>query len=138
MKGYVDSSVILRRFLEEANALQSLDNVTWGITSQITKLECMRTLDRLHIRSLIDSKEFAYIRSRCLHLMTKMEIVQITDHLLAFAEASFSVPIGSLDSLHLSSAILWKKKNGEPITFMTHDKELALAATSQGFMVKGV
>lgn len=138
MKAYLDSSVILRRFLGETGGLEMLDKLTWGVSSQVTRLECVRTLDRLHVRSRIDSKEFADLRRRCLELMTRLEIAQLTDALISLAESSFSVPLGSLDSIHLASAILWQKKNREPILFLTHDQELALAAASQGFNIKGV
>ena len=70
-------------------------------------------------------------------LMTKLEVVQMTESVFSLAESSFSVPIGSLDSLHLATAIVWQRKYQESIVFLTHDRELALAATSQGFDVQG-
>lgn len=138
MKAYLDSSVILRRFLGESGALDGFERLSLGVTSQITKLECVRTLDRLHLRGLIMPEELVKLRHDCLKLMTRLEVVQITGGILALAESSFSVPVGSLDALHLASAVLWNRKHQQPLDFWTHDHELALAATAQGFAIRGV
>jgi len=137
VKAYLDSSVVLRRLLGEQGALEILDDLELGITSQIMRLECIRTLDRLHLRGSISSEEFVELRHLSLKLMAKLEVVQMTEAIISLAESSFSVPLGSLDAIHLSSAILWQRNNRQPIIFLTHDRELALAATAQGLDVKG-
>jgi predicted nucleic acid-binding protein len=43
-----------------------------------------------------------------------------------------------LDALHLATALIYRDNNGDEITFMTHDKELARIATAMGFSVVGV
>lgn len=136
MKSYLDSSVILRALLAEEKGL-SLDEVEYGVTSSVTRLECFRSLDRLLLRGLLPPEEFSESRQLCLKLMMKFEVIHITEGLLALAESSFSMPVGSLDAIHLSSAILWQQKYRESLQFLTHDRELALAAISQGFHVEG-
>ena len=133
----METSVILRRLLREAAALAAVDNVTWGVTSRITRLECLRTLDRLHLRGSIGAEEFADLRNKVLRLMEKLEIVPMSDPVISLAESSFSVALGSLDSIHLSSALEWQRARGEPLILLTHDRELGLAARAQGFEVVG-
>lgn len=138
MKAYLDSSAILRKLLGEPGALEELEEVTLGITSQVSRLECFRTFDRLIGHAAISSEEFAGLRALCIRLMSKLEIIPLSEQVISLAESSFSVPVGTLDSLHLASAILWRKNSQEQISFFTHDKELALAAVSQGFDTKGI
>lgn len=137
MKAYLDSSVILRRLLGEEHALKELDKIHLGTTSQITRLECVRTLDRLLIRQLISAEEFADLKKNFFKVFSRLEIILCTDPLMTMAESSFSVPLGTLDSIHLSSAILWQREKRQPLNFFTHDKELSLAARANGFEVTG-
>ena len=85
----------------------------------------------------MSSEEFARHRNLCLQLVTKLEIIQITESVLNLSESSFSLPLGSLDAIHLASAILWHQKYREQIPFLTHDRELAIEAISHGFEVHG-
>jgi len=45
--------------------------------------------------------------------------------------------IGSLDAIHLASALLVRPELDQ-LSFATHDRELGLAARSVGFQVSGV
>jgi predicted nucleic acid-binding protein len=46
---YVDSSVLLRLVLRQPGALKEWSSVEEGVTSALTQVECLRTLDRLRI-----------------------------------------------------------------------------------------
>ncbi len=54
------------------------------------------------------------------------------------AELNMSMPLGTLDSIHLATALLWREKHGLDFIFATHDQELGLAARSQGIEVIGL
>ena len=45
---------------------------------------------------------------------------------------------GTLDAIHLASAILWKEGLGIDLTMTTHDMVLGLAAKAHGFRVLGI
>jgi predicted nucleic acid-binding protein len=138
VNAYLDTSVILRVLFGEKNSLiAELEKVKLPVISQITRLECFRTIDRLHLRGQIEDEELVVARNKVLRLQAKCEIILLSDTLLNLAESSFSLPLGSLDSIHLASAILWRKKYQKPLSFLTHDQELSLAARSQGFEVIG-
>ena len=65
-------------------------------------------------------------------------LLPVTNRILQKAEQSFSLPIGSLDSLHLATALLWRETHGDDFAFATHDEELGLAARAHGFSVIGI
>ena len=45
--------------------------------------------------------------------------------------------IGTLDAIHLATALLWKEVTREALTMATHDGGLALAAQVHGLPVIG-
>jgi len=77
-------------------------------------------------------------RTRFFELIRKIGILPVSDTVIKRAEEAFSAPLGSLDAIHLTTAILLRERHGRDFIFATHDKELALAARAQGFQVIGV
>ena len=45
--------------------------------------------------------------------------------------------IGTLDAIHLATALLWKELESENLTMATHDAALAVAAVACGLPVVG-
>ena len=56
---YVDSSVILRAVLGQAERLPEWNRITKGIVSRLAEVECMRTIDRLRIAGTLTMEESA-------------------------------------------------------------------------------
>ena len=46
--------------------------------------------------------------------------------------------LGTLDAIHLATALLWKESTGSDLVMATHDTALGLAATAHGLIVVGV
>jgi hypothetical protein len=46
--------------------------------------------------------------------------------------------LGTLDALHLSTALCLREAGSGELTFLTHDGELAVAARSLNFAVDGI
>ena len=53
------------------------------------------------------------------------------------ASEPFPVPLGTLDALHLATALVWQDRVRQPIVMATHDRNLALAGRSFGIEVLG-
>ena len=49
MIAYLDASVLLRIVLREANLLAEWDAIDLGITSELTRIEAARVVDRLTV-----------------------------------------------------------------------------------------
>jgi len=58
--------------------------------------------------------------------------------ILARASEPFPTPLGTLDALHLSTALVWQARIYQALVMATHDRYLALAARSFGLDVRGV
>ena len=50
MNAYVDSSVILRIVLGQADALRDWQKIETGVVSAVAEVECVRMLERLRLR----------------------------------------------------------------------------------------
>lgn len=46
--------------------------------------------------------------------------------------------IGTLDAIHLASALLFRERRNAPVLFATHDRRQATAARARGFECVGV
>lgn len=71
-------------------------------------------------------------------MLSNIAVLPLNESIMTHAEQSFSVSLDTLDSVHLSTAILWNESRGDDLVFATHDTQLALAAKAHGFKVIGV
>ena len=137
MIAYLDSSVLLRLVLVEPGRLREWPKVEQGVTSALTEVECLRTLDRLVLRGALAGEDAAARRAVIYGLLEAVELVELGAGVLARAAQPFPVPLGTLDAIHLATALLWRERGERALAFATHDAALALAARASGFEVVG-
>lgn len=137
MIAYIDASVILRLVLTEPNPLREWPDVDQGVTSALAEVEVLRTLDRLRFSApTLDPRVLAARREAVFRLLEGIETVEITRGVLARAAQPLPTPLGTLDAIHLVSAMGWREQF-EGIVFATHDLALSAAARASGFEVIG-
>ena len=137
MIAYVDSSVLLRVVLGQPNVLPEWSRIQRGVSSALTKVESLRTLDRLRLRAPLTDIEVARRRSSILRLLESFELVEVDGVVLDRASQPFPTELGTLDAIHLTTSLLWREERKIEIVMATHDSALAIAAESQGFKVVG-
>jgi hypothetical protein len=136
MNLYVDSSVLLRRALRQAGALAPIA-FDRTFSSVVIRVECWRTLDRLR-RLRPDSSEAIVDRAEAVQRGLKpLEMISLSQEVLERAARPLPVVLGTLDAIHLASALLWREKMRQDIVLATHDRQLALAARASGLAVIG-
>jgi predicted nucleic acid-binding protein len=133
---YVDSSVLLRIVLGEKGALKQWSKITTAISSEVIRLECLRTLDRARIRLGIADGEIAKRRADVLHRLDAFRLIRLDERVLERAAQPLPTVVGSLDAIHLTSAIMAQSIVPD-FVFATHDGQLAMAARASGFAVIG-
>lgn len=137
MIAYLDSSVILRLVLAEPDPLAEWPEVDRGVTSALAEVEVMRTLDRLGFASPgLNAQALAGRREAAYRILEGLETVEITRSVLARAAQPLPTPLGTLDAIHLVSAMGWREQS-EALVLATHDLALAAAARASGFQVIG-
>ena len=137
MIAYLDSSVILRLVLKEPKPLREWAEVDQAVTSALAEVEVLRTLDRLRFSvPTIDPLVLAARREAAFQILEGLETIEITRGVLARAAQPLPTPLGTLDAIHLVSAMGWREQF-EGLVFATHDLALAAAARASGFEVIG-
>jgi predicted nucleic acid-binding protein len=134
MKVYVDSSWLLKLMLQQGT-VQPLPKGARVFSSVLLQVECRRTLDRYYKRQLIGAEPFARLNQQLSQYLAFFHLLEVRQEIAARASEPFATPLGTLDALHLASAMKIREKEGEHLLFATFDAELALAATAHGFTV---
>lgn len=138
MIAYLDASVVLRLVLGEPGRLAEWARVESAVASALTEVECLRTLDHLARAGAISDEVLAERRTAVYRLMEGVEVVDISRAILRRASDPFPAPLGTLDAIHLSTAMSWRDAKGQVLIMATHDKALATATRSIGMEVIGV
>ncbi len=138
MIAYLDSSVLLRVILGQRNAVKEWRTIERGIASALVEVECLRTLDRLRLSEGFSDEEIALRREAVFRLLEAMEIIDLTRPILTRAAQPLPTALGTLDAIHLATALLWKERRQEDLMLATHDTALAIAARASGFRVVGM
>ena len=136
MNVYVDSSVLLRVVLGEPRRLRIWSRIEIPVASELIRLECLRTIDRARIRFRLEDAEVAVRRAAVLEAIETFHLVPMQPAVLERAADPFPTQLGSLDAIHLASALLVRDRF-EGLVVATHDEALGLAAASVGFRVYG-
>jgi predicted nucleic acid-binding protein len=137
MIAYVDSSVLLRLVLRQPGALKEWSSVEEGVTSALTQVECLRTLDRLRVVEHIPDETLASRREAIFGLLGTLSVVDIAGVILDRAAQPLPTALGTLDAIHLATAQLWRERTAVELTMATHDAALATAARSLGMPIVG-
>jgi uncharacterized protein len=134
MRVYVDSSVLLRVALGEPDRLPAWGRITQPISSELTRIECLRTIDRARLQGRLDDPVVARVRADVLELIDAFAIVELDAPIKARAADPFPTLVRTLDALHLASALAVRTATAD-LYLATHDRELAVAAEALGFRV---
>lgn len=136
---YLDSSALLRLILREPQALDLADlrSSESIISSELLAIECPRTLDRLRLQGSLSIEEAA-IRTEILKTwLESVDLVLLQRPILSRASEPFPTPLGTLDAMHLATALVWRDRMGQELTMATHDGGLAIASRAFGIPVLG-
>jgi len=134
---YVDSSVILRLVLGQAGYLREWRTLDDGATSALAEVECLRTLDRLRIAEALPEQPIAERRSAVYDVLQSLTIIELTRPILSRAAQPLPLTLGTLDALHLASALAWREHAGDRVVLATHDARLSAAARASGMATIG-
>ena len=66
-----------------------------------------------------------------------MEVVEPSNVVLSRASQPLPTPLGTLDALHLATAMLWREAGHQDLVMATHDIALGVAARVLGLRVVG-
>ena len=140
MIAYLDSSALLRLILREPGALDfdDLRSCESIISSELLAVECPRTIDRLRLQGSLSTEEAASRFAVVKDWLEAVDLVLLQRPILARASEPFPTPLGTLDAVHLATALVWRDRMRQELVMATHDGGLAVAARAFGIQVLGV
>jgi predicted nucleic acid-binding protein len=137
MNAYLDSSVVLRRLQREAADVPRWGNWEHAYSSELLRIEVLRSINRNRLKGALEDDQVAELITVAHTIFDAIEFVELGRAILNRASQSFLTPLGTLDALHLATALRLTESSGMELTFLTHDTELATAARTMSFKVEG-
>ena len=137
MIAYLDTSALLRIVLREAGALDDLRTYEGLVSSELIAVESARTIDRLRTQGALTMDEAAERINVLNEWLEAVDLVLLRPQVLSRASEPMPLPIGTLDAIHLATALIWRDRMGPLPQMMTHDAALGAAARAFGFEVRG-
>jgi hypothetical protein len=137
MNLYLDTSIVLRVLLGQADSLPSWGTWTAACTSEILGVEARRAIDRLRLDGALDDDHVANLQGALTTIEKAIDVIRLTRLILGRAALPMGTPVKTLDALHLASALLWRERRQADVVFATHDAHQARAARALGFACVG-
>src|SRR3712207_2654301 len=105
MTVYVDTSVVLRILLHEPNPVEIWGQWNKAYSSGLSLVEALRTADRLRLTHEISDTELAELVRDIRIAHETFAIHPVTDRILQRAGETFPTVVGTLDAIHLATAL---------------------------------
>lgn len=137
MNAYIDTSALLRIVLREPGGLGDLRGYDTLVSSELIAVESARTIDRLRIQGSLTATEAADRIRAVNEWLEAFDLVLLRPPVLSRATEPMPLPLGTLDAIHLATALIWRDRVGPLSEMATHDTALGSAARAFGFDVRG-
>lgn len=138
MIAYIDTSALLRLVLREPGALEDLRSYDALVSSELIAVESSRTIDRLRLQRSLTTEEAVDRLRTVTDWLEAIDLVLLRPPVLSRASEPLPTPLGTLDAVHLATALIWRDRMGSLPVVATHDTALGLAARAFGFEVRGI
>jgi predicted nucleic acid-binding protein len=136
---YFDSSALVKRYVEEqgsSDVLDWMDDAELNGTVLVTRAEVAAAITRAVRRQVVsqeDARQFLELFHKEWCNFTRLPI---TEPLVARADTlACEHNLRGYDAVHLAAAINWQDLLELPVTLVTYDPELTLAARALGMAV---
>jgi predicted nucleic acid-binding protein len=134
---YLDTSALLRLVLREPGGLEEIRSCEALVSSELLAVEALRTIDRLRLQSALSTDEASARRVIVTDWLESVDLILLQRPILSRAGEPFPVPLGTLDAIHLATALVWRDRAQQALVMATHDAGLAAAARAFGIEVLG-
>jgi predicted nucleic acid-binding protein len=142
MTAYLDSSVALRYILAGEVTIRHVQDYPRVISSELLEIECRRVIHRVRMqRELTDDGVVEAFR-RLDGLLQGIDLLELSREVKLRAMESFPVVVGTLDALHIATALFWGRDSAgeagasENVHIFSHDASLNACARTVGLTVR--
>jgi uncharacterized protein len=133
----VDSSVLLRKLFGESETLAEWSAIESAYASRLVPVEVGRVIDRCRLMNRIDDDDVVALHREFRRLVRSMDVLALSEDILRRAAEAMPTVLGTLDAIHLATALELSRHVESPLVLATHDVQLARAARAFGVDVVG-
>jgi len=137
MRALIDSSVLLRKLFGEPKPLAEWASIDDAYGSQLLLVEVGRVIDRSRLDGAIDDAQVEQLHRELSRVLRSIEILGLSDNILSRAAGPMPTVLGTLDAIHLATALELADDTGARVVLATHDTALGRAARASGLDVVG-
>lgn len=137
MRVYLDTSVALRVLFRERNRTRLWGKWERAYSSSLWRTEAFRTVDRLRLHGDLSDLDVSELSVQIEMIHETLAIVPLTEAILKRASEAFPTVVGTLDAIHLSTALAIRDSEHIDL-LLTHDRQFGIAARALGFDVRGL
>ena len=137
MNVLLDSSVLLRKLFGEPNPLAEWSAITRAYASRLVPIEIGRVIDRCRLVGQIDDDDVVTLHQEAARILRRVDVLAMTEPILQRAALAMPTVVGTLDAIHLATALELGRHTDEPVVLATHDVQLARGARASGLAVIG-
>lgn len=137
MIALLDTSVVLRKLFGEADDLEEWPKLREAYASRVLMVEVGRVIDRSRLSGDIDDEQVEHLQRESRRILRSIEVLALSDRILERAAGPMPTALGSLDAIHLATAIELAAARAPALVLATHDRQLARAARASGLTVVG-
>jgi predicted nucleic acid-binding protein len=128
MNCYFDSSAVLSSLLNQSPNFKDWKKVKRGFSSALILIECNRVLDRYRLLNEIDDIELVELKTCFKRFTSALTIFHISPEIVQRSSESFPTIVGSLDSIHISTALEIRDNLTKNLIFVSDDKQQKICA----------
>jgi len=134
---YLDSSVLLRYLLGNDRDFEEVAKFEKVGSSELLLIECRRVIHRYRMQNMVDDGQLADLLQRLDRVIRNIHLIEISAAVKYSAAGPFPTVIGSLEAIHLASALEWRDMETEDdIILYSLNKQMRLCARALGFTVQ--
>ena len=137
MIALLDTSVVLRKLFAEPGSLREWEQVERAYASRVLLIELGRVFDRVRLAGEVDDGQVEQLRGDARRLLRTVDVVALSERILLRATGPMPTALGTLDAIHLATALELAPEHGGALVLTTHDRQLARAARASGLEVCG-
>jgi len=138
MIAVVDTSILLRKLFGEKGAFAGWNQLDEAFVSRLVEVEIGRVIDRARLGGSIDDEQVEHLHREARAVLAAMHVVSLSDAILLRAAGPMPTTLGTLDAIHLATALEVSAARGPSVVLLTHDAQLARAGTASGLDVLGM
>ena len=138
MNVILDTSVVLRVVFGADQRLSSWGEWDDAYASALLAVEAFRRLSNARLEGLFDDETVVAAISVLREILDNLTLVDLTEEILARASEQFPTILGTLDALHVATAVALAESGVENLVLATHDEQQGRAAVALGLTVTGL